>query len=221
MIKKHLPNAITCANLFTGCVAMVYAFNGDIKSSIYFIALSGLFDFFDGFAARLLHVKSAIGKELDSLADVISFGLLPSVIMFKLLCYVVPQDSIIPYFAFVIAIFSALRLAKFNIDTEQSENFKGLNTPTNAVFIASIPHLSSFSNLYLLLFTIALVCYLLVCNVKLFSLKFSHYAWSANKFKYIFLILSALSFSFLMFAAVPLILIFYFVFSTIHFKYST
>src|SRR6187549_412976 len=115
-MKKHLPNAITCANLFSGCIGIVFAFEGRLEFAAYFVVLSGIFDFFDGMVARWLNVKSAIGKELDSLADMVSFGFLPGVVMYQLL-YV--SDAVVahlPYLGFVITVFSALRLAKFNID---------------------------------------------------------------------------------------------------------
>ncbi|RZK73966.1 MAG: CDP-diacylglycerol--serine O-phosphatidyltransferase, partial [Pedobacter sp.] len=139
-MRKHIPNAITCANLFSGCIGIVYAFNGDLKTVAFFVILSGIFDFFDGFVARLLKVKSEIGKELDSLADVISFGFLPGVIVFQLLN--IENSGYLPYLAFLIPVFSAYRLAKFNLDTRQTEEFIGLNTPMNTFFIISLPYLA-------------------------------------------------------------------------------
>jgi CDP-diacylglycerol--serine O-phosphatidyltransferase len=224
MIKKHIPNAITCANLFTGCVGVVYAFKGDLKSVAFFVLACGVFDFFDGFAARLLNVKSDIGKELDSLADVISFGLLPGVLFYQLLLQNPNTPFWLPYCGFLIPVFSAIRLAKFNIDSQQSENFIGLNTPMNTFFVISLPYLITdfefIGKPYFLLVLILILSYLLVSNINFFSLKLNSTAWKANKYKYIFLICSAVSLSFLMFAAVPIILILYFVFSQLHFKYQ-
>lgn len=223
MIKKQIPNLLTCANLFSGCIGIVYAFNGDLKKVAFFVIISGIFDFFDGFAARLLHVKSDIGKELDSLADVISFGFLPGVIMFQLLKINSPNDFL-PYAGFIIPVFSALRLAKFNIDSRQTEDFIGLNTPMNTFFIISLPYLLDdiawLSNVYILLGIILVVSYLLVSELKLFSMKINNLKWEANKYKFIFLIISLVLLAFLKFAALPIILILYILFSQIHFKYS-
>lgn len=221
-IKKHIPNMLTCGNLFSGCIGTVYAFNGHLKTVAFFVIISGVFDFFDGFAARLLHVKSAIGKELDSLADVISFGLLPGVIIYQLLLNA--NAGLLAYAGFLITIFSALRLAKFNIDTRQTEEFIGLNTPMNTFFIISLPYLLDYSSLlantYFLLAITITVSYLLISELKLFSMKMNKLSWEANKYKFIFLILSVVLLSFLKFAALPIVLILYILFSQIHFKYS-
>ena len=222
-MKKQIPNLLTCANLFSGCIGIVYSFNGDLKKVAFFVIISGIFDFFDGFAARLLHVKSDIGKELDSLADVISFGFLPGVIMFQLLKINSPNDFL-PYAGFIIPVFSALRLAKFNIDSRQTEDFIGLNTPMNTFFIISLPYLLDdiawLSNVYVLLGIILVVSYLLVSELKLFSMKINNLKWEPNKYKFIFLIISLVLLAFLKFAALPIILILYILFSQIHFKYS-
>lgn len=222
-MKKHIPNLLTCANLFSGCIGIVYAFNGDLKTVAFFVIISGIFDFFDGFAARLLHVKSEIGKELDSLADVVSFGFLPGVVMFQLL-KINSVNDYLPYAGFLITVFSALRLAKFNIDTRQTEDFIGLNTPMNTFFIISLPYLINdliwLSNTYVLLSIILIVSYLLVSELKLFSMKINNLKWAPNKFKFIFLIISLVLLGFLKFAALPIILILYILFSQIHFKYS-
>lgn len=146
-IKKHIPNSLTCANLLCGCIGVKFAFEGALIISAYLIALAAVFDFFDGFAARLLNAKSPIGKDLDSLADMVTFGLLPGVIFFKMMTVTIaihgwqgPFDAAyIPYFAFVLTIFSALRLAKFNIDVRQSESFIGVPTPAITLLVASFP----------------------------------------------------------------------------------
>jgi CDP-diacylglycerol--serine O-phosphatidyltransferase len=142
-MKKHIPNSITCANLFSGCIGIVFAFKGDLETAAYFVLLSGVFDFFDGMVARLLNVKSEIGKQLDSLADMISFGFLPGVVMFQLLAISDYRSTYLPYLGFIITVFSALRLAKFNIDERQTEDFIGLNTPMNTLFIVSLPFIAN------------------------------------------------------------------------------
>ncbi|ACU05268.1 MULTISPECIES: CDP-diacylglycerol--serine O-phosphatidyltransferase [Pedobacter] len=223
MIKKHIPNAITCANLFSGCIGIVYAFNGALEIAAYFVLLSGIFDFFDGFAARLLHVKSNIGKELDSLADMVSFGFLPGVVMFQLLKTSDCTFPYLPYLGFIITVFSALRLAKFNIDSRQTEDFIGLNTPMNTIFIVSLPFIRKDYPLIVgsapLLFGLTLILsWLLVSEIKIFSLKFSSATWAKNKIKYIFLLLSAILVIFLNFSAVPFILLLYIGLSFLHFR---
>ncbi|PST83500.1 CDP-diacylglycerol--serine O-phosphatidyltransferase [Pedobacter yulinensis] len=222
-MKKHIPNALTCANLAAGCVGIVLAFRGELQASAYCVLISGIFDFFDGFAARLLRVKSAIGKELDSLADMVSFGFLPGVVMFKLLGTSDFTSPLLPYFGFLITIFSALRLAKFNIDERQTEDFIGLNTPMNTLFIVSLPFIAAdYPHLIgstLLLLSIAVVCsLLLVSELRIFSLKMGSVSWKDNKFKYIFLLLSAVLLAVLQFAAVPFVLVLYLAFSLLHFR---
>lgn len=222
-MKKHIPNAITCANLFSGCIGVVFAFNGDFKTATFFVILSGVFDFFDGMSARALNVKSTIGKELDSLADMVSFGFLPGVIMFQLLKLSDAPHAYLPYLGFLITVFSALRLAKFNIDERQTVDFIGLNTPMNTLFIISLPYVAQMfpeliSN-WLVLTAITLVCsYLLVSEIRIFSLKFNGLSWAENKIKFIFLIISAALLVGLQFVAFPLILVIYIGLSFVHFK---
>src|SRR5690606_17843362 len=131
-MKRHVPNFLTCCNLICGCVGIVFVLEDRGIPAAYFVWLAGLFDFFDGFAARMLKVTSPIGKELDSLADVISFGVLPSIVMYKMIGSA-SDSAIFPYLAFLIAIFSALRLAIFNVDETQRDVFRGLNTPANTI----------------------------------------------------------------------------------------
>ncbi|WP_379089926.1 CDP-diacylglycerol--serine O-phosphatidyltransferase [Pedobacter sp. UC225_65] len=222
-MKKHIPNAITCANLFSGCIGVVFAFKGDLQTAAYFVLLSGIFDFFDGMVARLLNVKSAIGKELDSLADMVSFGFLPGVVMFQLLKVSDFSSPYLPYLGFIITVFSALRLAKFNIDERQTEEFIGLNTPMNTLFIVSLPFIALdyptvIGSSILLIAITAITSFLLVSEIKTFSLKFSNMTWAKNKFKFIFLILSALLIVFLKFAAIPFVLVLYIALSVLHFR---
>ena len=221
-MKKHIPNALTCANLLSGCIGTVYAFNGDLKTVAFFVLISGVFDFFDGFAARLLNVKSVIGKELDSLADVVSFGFLPGLVIYKMLLSA--DMGWLAYVGFLITIFSALRLAKFNVDTRQTQDFIGLNTPMNTFFIISLPYLADdfafVNNPYFLISITVLVSLLLVSEIKLFSMKMAGLSWAQNKYKFIFVIASVLLVILMKFAAVPLILVLYILFSQLHFKDS-
>lgn len=161
-ITRHIPNTVTCCNLFSGCIASITAFKGDYTLAISFILLGAVFDFFDGMLARLFDVSGPMGKELDSLADDITFGFAPSAIIFSLFKevhypdFLLPVADYMPYSAFLISVFSALRLAKFNIDPRQSMSFIGMPTPANALFWGSLivgayPFLvsESFNALYL------------------------------------------------------------------------
>ena len=199
-MKKHIPNAITCSNLICGCIATYFAFRGEYLFAYAAIVSGAVFDFFDGFAARLLGVSSPIGKELDSLADVITFGLTPSAILFSLLsaCGISEYASVS---AFLVAAFSALRLAKFNLDERQTLGFLGLPTPANALFFASLASILPASSLMeqhptevfvALLVLIPLSCWLLVSEVPMFALKFKSFGFSDNKLRYGFIIFSAI-----------------------------
>lgn len=222
-MKRHIPNALTCANLLSGCIGVVFAFKGDLTVTAYAVLISGIFDFFDGFAARLLHVKSPIGKELDSLADMVSFGFLPGVVMFQLLSQSDFSSPYLPYLGFLITLFSALRLAKFNIDERQTEDFIGLNTPMNTLFIVSLPFIQrdypGIGNSTLLLTALTVVMsFLLTSEIRIFSLKFGSLDWAQNKIKYYFLMISALLIAVLKFAAIPFVLVLYISMSVLHFK---
>lgn len=213
MITRHIPNFLTCCNLLCGCIGVVFVVNGNLNAAAYFVWVAGVFDFFDGFAARLLKVSSPIGKELDSLADMVSFGLLPAMVMYRMLLES-NSHAYLPYFAFSIAIFSALRLAIFNIDETQSDSFKGLPTPANALFITALPLLTG--NIALALFEPWILCvivavssYLLVSGIPLFALKFKSFAWKENKIRFTFLILSVLLLAVLKIAAIPVIILLY------------
>jgi CDP-diacylglycerol--serine O-phosphatidyltransferase len=200
-ITRRIPNTVTCLNLFSGCVACVEAFEAKYEWAAVFIIAGAIFDFFDGMLARLLNVNSPNGKELDSLADDISFGLAPALIVFSLLkevfypSFLLELKDYIPYLAFLIAVFSAIRLAKFNIDKRQTGSFIGLPTPANALFWASIAvsihhHLASSSTpcvLYLLVALIFLFSWLLIAEIPMFSLKFENLSWKDNKINFIFL----------------------------------
>lgn len=201
-IVRNIPNTITCCNLFSGCIAAYMAFQGNYKLSLTFIVIGAVFDFFDGMTARLLHVSSPIGKELDSLADDITFGLAPAAIAFSLFKevhypdFLMPLAEIMPYTAFLIAVFSGLRLAKFNIDSRQTSSFIGMPTPANALFWASLSvggHAfvvsDSFNAIYLFILVVVMSL-LLVAELPMFSLKFKDLSWGHNKISYIFLIVS-------------------------------
>ena len=200
IIVRNIPNSITCCNLISGCIATYNAFLGDIRMAILWIIVGAVFDFFDGMSARLLKVSSPIGKELDSLADDITFGFAPSAIIFyELSIMEYPSELLmlkpyLPYFAFVMAAYSALRLAKFNLDERQSLGFIGLPTPANALFWGALfVGAQNFmeSTAYMLpvvLLMICVSCWLLIAEVPMFALKFKQWGWKGNEVKYIFLI---------------------------------
>lgn len=206
-ITRHIPNAVTCLNLFSGCVAAVMAFEARYELAFLFIVLSAVFDFFDGMLARLLKAYSPIGKDLDSLADDVSFGLAPSLIVFSLLREMcLPAQGIyalIPYLAFLISVFSALRLAKFNNDTRQATSFIGLPVPANALFWASLVsgyHDTLTGGSIHPLVVVAVVClfsWLLVSEIPMFSLKFKNLSWKDNKVSFSFLIICIVLLAFL------------------------
>jgi len=231
-VKKHLPNGITCANLFSGCVGIVFAFQGELIIAAYAIFLSAIFDFFDGLASRVLKSFSGIGKDLDSLADIVSFGVLPAVIMYQLFLEAHKINKVSPwlnFIAFLIAVFSALRLAKFNVDTRQAESFIGLPTPANAILIASFPIIISQHNPYytpyllnpyiLSVFTI-IMCSLLVAEIPMMSLKFKNRDFNVNIYRYLLLLFSAILILFFKFAAIPVVILIYIILSIIQYKFA-
>ena len=194
-MKKHIPNTITCCNLISGCIATYYAFQGDFLMALLFIIIGAVFDFFDGMSARLLGVSSPIGKELDSLADDITFGFAPSAIVFGFLSPLTSQVSpLIAFLAFIMAAFSALRLAKFNLDERQALGFIGLPTPANALFWGSLivglqQHDIAFSGMeWVILVGTFISSYLLIAEIPMFALKFKHWGWKGNEIKYIFVL---------------------------------
>jgi CDP-diacylglycerol---serine O-phosphatidyltransferase len=210
---RHIPNLLTCCNLLCGCLGVVFVLENRVWPAAYFVWLAGAFDFFDGFAARILKVSSPIGKELDSLADMVSFGLLPSVVMYKLLL-AANAPGFWPYAAFSIAVFSALRLAIFNIDETQRDSFRGVPTPANALFITALPLLTGavaihLQNYWILIALTALLSWLLVSNIELFALKFKDFSWQQNKIRFTFLIVSVLLLVVLQVAAIPAIILLY------------
>jgi len=183
----------------------------------YFVWVAGVFDFFDGFAARMLKVSSPIGKELDSLADVISFGLLPALVMYKMIGST-SESEWLPFIAFSIAVFSALRLAIFNVDEGQTDSFRGLNTPANTIFITSVPLLHDRVGAWLYepatLVAITLIfSFLLTSPIRFFAFKFKNFGWKGNETRFTFLLLSGLMLIVLQLLAIPIIIILYIVIS--------
>ena len=199
-IKKHIPNTITCCNLVSGCVAIAYAFSGNIELSFTWIIIGAVFDFFDGMSARLLKVSSPIGKELDSLADIVTFGVAPSTILFSKLgimsypSFLESLRGILPFIAYIMAAFSALRLAKFNLDERQTLGFIGLPTPANALFWGSLliglgKRIDSSPLMCILIIVgIFISSWLMVSEIPMFALKFKEWGWKKNQIKYIFLL---------------------------------
>jgi CDP-diacylglycerol--serine O-phosphatidyltransferase len=230
-LRASIPNFLTCLNLLSGSIALVLSLDGYLHIAAFLVILASVFDFADGLSARLLKAYSMMGKELDSLADLVSFGLVPSVIIYKYMLSEAPDwgilissYNVLPFFAFTITIFSALRLAKFNIDQRQSEKFLGLPTPANAIFIISLPiamqfgnnnhfFFTLFSNLtenfWLLLLLSLVSSALLVSELPLFSLKFKNISFHKNKIRYVFLSGSFFLFLFFGIFGLPLIIIYY------------
>ncbi len=204
MSRSIFPNTITCCNLICGCIATGAAFHHNFQTAFIFILLGAMFDFFDGMVARSLKVSGKLGVELDSLADVVTFGVAPGAMVFTLFTHVqypvwMSGDfwfTALPFTAFLIPAFSALRLAKFNIDERQHTGFIGMPTPANAIFWGAIISSSEsflcsprFSAFFLLAFVV-MFCWLLVSELRMFSLKFTDFSWDNNKIKYIFVILT-------------------------------
>ena len=202
-MKKHIPNSITCCNLISGCIAITFALYSEPHMALLWIVIGAVFDFFDGMMARLLHVSSPIGKELDSLADVVTFGVAPSAMLFFQLgimdypSVLEPLRGVLPYSAFLMAAFSALRLAKFNLDERQTTSFIGLPTPANALFWGALivggSHWIESTKWMLpaLLLLMLVSCWLLVSELPMFALKFKQWGWKGNEVKYLFVATSA------------------------------
>ncbi len=231
-MTRHLPNFITLLNLFTGCWALVMLFHGAPEDAAWLVFLSAVFDLLDGWVARALRVQSPIGKQLDSLADMVTFGLIPGVVMYQLLqasdlSQWVAQTSVrefIQYLPFVVTLFSALRLAKFNVDERQTKEFIGLPTPANTLWIIALPLMLLNSpgewefllrSAPLLLMLCAVSSWLLVAEIPLFSFKLSGWSWQANLYPYLLLVLSAPLLLYFSFAALPPIIGFYVLLSII------
>lgn len=224
---KHIPNTITCLNLFSGCMSVVTAASNDLHAAFLWIVSAAIFDFMDGFAARLLKAYSPMGKELDSLSDVVSFGVAPGMIVYALFSQAAIQLQLqgnwavlLPLFAFVIPVFSGLRLAKFNIDDRQTFSFIGLPVPAHALFWGSLAYsvqawLPTYAS-WLLYGGIILACltsYLLISEIPMFSMKVKSVAWKGNEYRYILLLAAILFITFWGYLGVTGAIVLYFILS--------
>jgi CDP-diacylglycerol--serine O-phosphatidyltransferase len=238
-IKKHIPNTITLFNLASGLLAIIAIFKGYYDEAFLFVCLGIFFDFWDGFFARKFKVSGELGLQLDSLADVVTSGVVPGLMIFKLLLDIQEDDTsiyyltedfyymgFVPYLGFIITLASAYRLAKFNIDTRQSDSFIGLPTPANALFIMSIPMIqfdgthewlvNALFNPFVLLIISFVSAYMLNAEIPLFSLKIKDFSWDKNKLQVFFLAIAATLFLFLGFTALPIIILLYVVISVVN-----
>jgi CDP-diacylglycerol--serine O-phosphatidyltransferase len=224
-LKKHIPNFITLLNLFCGSIAVIFAVNGNMLATALFVFLGIFFDFFDGLLARKLNVQSELGLQLDSLADMVTSGLVPGLVMFYLL-ELSNINSYLPYLGLLITLASAYRLANFNIDENQSDSFIGLPTPANALLILSLPLIMEFQNnevmnaiilnKWFLIGITLLSCYLLNANIKLIALKFKNWSFIDNKARYIVILLSIILLVIFQFIAIPLIIASYIIISLLN-----
>ncbi|WP_215226451.1 CDP-diacylglycerol--serine O-phosphatidyltransferase [Echinicola shivajiensis] len=221
-IKKHIPNAITSLNLISGMAGIFFVLDGRILYATYFIIAAAIFDFLDGMVARLLKVHSEIGKQLDSLADMVTFGVLPSFVIFKMLMDAFP-GSHIPFLAFFIAVQSAMRLAKFNIDNRQTDQFIGVPTPANALLLCTLPFLANkfgwaegfISNGYILLGFSILMALMLTIELPLIALKFKNFGIKDNVFRYITILIGLISIISLGIAGIPFVIMGYILLSLV------
>lgn len=220
-IKRNIPNAITSLNLIFGCIAIILIFKGKLEDASWMVVCAGIADFFDGMAARLLKVSSPIGKELDSLADMVSFGVVPGMMVYKII-----PDEQMHWAGIFIIVFAAVRLAKFNVDDRQATYFIGVPTPAISLLISSFPlilsHSTYWQNMYntnipfvnWFFVILSVVCAaIMVMPVGLISMKFKNMSWAKNKARYILLLLSVTSIVLLQFAAVPVIMLIYIIIS--------
>ena len=222
-MKSYIPNFITLLNLFSGCVAVIFVLEGNMKLTALFVCLGIFFDFFDGLLARKLNVQSELGVQLDSLADMVTSGLVPGLVLFHLLG-LAPQPSwetynLLPYFGLLATLASSYRLAKFNISTNQSDAFIGLPTPANALLIISLPLILEYQNSdaintiilnpWFLIGLTLVSCYLLNAPIKLIALKFKTWDFKDNASRYILIILSVAILAIFQFAGIPLVIIAY------------
>jgi CDP-diacylglycerol--serine O-phosphatidyltransferase len=218
-MKKHIPNTITLLNQFSGIVACIFAYNSRFDLALLFVLIGATLDFMDGAMARLLRVSSPLGKELDSLADVITFGLVPGMIAFRLLGPLAEVWEYMPYLGFLITLFSTYRLGKFNIDERQTTSFIGLATPANAIFWLGLAYgyqsLLSAVSPWFVLVAVVVSSYLLVCELPMFSFKFHNFGWAENRIRYIF-ILGAIVLVVVFFRqSLPLIILWYILLSVV------
>ena len=229
-MKAFVPNFITLLNLLSGGIAVIFAVKGDLSTAALFVFFGIFFDFFDGFLARKLNVSSEMGLQLDSLADLVTSGLVPALVLVNLIeLSILPwQDTncFLPYLGLLVLLCSAYRLAKFNISTEQSQFFIGLPTPANALLIMSLPLILDYQNSdsynalilnpFFLVVVTLLSSFLLNAPVKLIALKFKTWNFSENASKYILIIFSLVGLILFKFAGIPLIIIFYIILSQVN-----
>lgn len=233
-LYKYIPNAITMGNLFSGCMAVLFAVNDRMEYAAAFVVIGIVFDFFDGFFARLFNVQSEVGLQLDSLADMVTSGVVPGIVLYKLLAHAegLPWGAefqvyspTIAYLGFAVTLASAYRLAKFNVDDRQTGSFIGLPTPANTLFILSLPLIlkygdlafakAAIENVYVLLGVVALSCYLLNAELPLFSLKMKSWGFRENAIRYVFLLVSVILIFALKFIAMPLVILLYVILSLV------
>lgn len=232
-LKKNIPNLITLLNLLCGSIALVFAGESNFEMTFFFVCLGIFFDFFDGFFARLFNVSSPLGLQLDSLADMVTSGVVPGFVMFKMIYNCVDLDPsliYLPYFGFIITLGSCYRLANFNIDTRQSDSFIGLPTPANAIFILSLPLilknsdsllvLEIVSNQWILLFVSILSAFILNAEIPLFALKVKKFNLKDNALQLFFILISMLLLVLLKFEGIALIIVFYVLLSIITNKFT-
>jgi len=228
-IKKHIPNLITLINLFCGCIAVVFVSEGNYEMAFYFVCLGIFFDFFDGFFARLFKVSSPLGLQLDSLADMVTSGVVPGFVMYSLFlksAHELGTNPAIPFLGFIVTLGSCYRLANFNIDTRQTDSFIGLPTPANALFILSLPLVLKFSdsllmleiltNQWVLLVITLCSAYILNAEIPLFALKVKKFNVKDNALQIVFLLVSLVLVVLLQYIAIPLIIIFYVLLSVVN-----
>ena len=231
-IKKHIPNTITLLNLFCGCIALVFVSKLDFQMAFLFVCLGIFLDFFDGFFARLFKVSSPLGLQLDSLADMVTSGVVPGYVMYKLLTndYVFGADSLFPYLGFIITLGACYRLANFNIDTRQSDSFIGLPTPANALFILSLPLIlienqnsqwvEIVFNPWVLIAVSILSVLVMNAEIPLFSLKIKNFSFQKNALQVFFLVSCVLLVLFFKYMGVALIIVFYVLLSILNNTFS-
>ena len=235
-IKKHIPNTITLLNLFCGCIALIFVSKDQFEMAFYFVCLGIFLDFFDGFFARLFKVSGPLGLQLDSLADMVTSGVVPGFVMFKMMLsrnanMAEGYLQYFPYLGFIITLGSCMRLAKFNIDTRQTDSFIGLPTPANALFILSLPLVLEYysadslmvlevlTEKWVLLVITLFSAYILNAEIPLFSLKIKKFNFKDNGLQIVFLIISVLLLITLNYLAIPSIIIFYVLLSVINNKF--
>lgn len=245
-MKKHIPNLFTFGNLLCGTIAIIYAFQDYFEMAAIFVVAGIVFDFFDGFVARLLNVAGELGKQLDSLADVVTSGVAPAFVMYRMI-YKSSFENLdkplldegllvqfssndysmtwLSYFGFILVLGAAYRLAKFNIDTRQSDSFIGLPTPAMSLFVVSLPLIQGNTEIevitvllespYFLIGLAVLLTYLMNSELPLLALKFKKFSWRGNEFRFILIILSIILLITVQYLAIPLIMMAYIVLSVI------